>query len=220
MNSFSYKEAIGVDMRGFGQIYLSFVKYYHPFLFLCYKAKDYNSIYIKLSLIIISISLHYFVNSLFISNSLLHSIYETGSNDIVKFIPYIIISFIICYILDKLIRYISLSDKNIYSIYSEALYNNAKIRATRVKNLLLVKYIIFYILGFASILIFGYYLATFGAVYQNTQFILVKNFLISYAISLVFPFIIILLPSVFRRFALKDATRQWMFDLSRILQCI
>ena len=185
-----------------------------------YKEKDYNSIYIKLSLIIISISLHYFVNSLFISNSILHAIYETGSVDIGKFILYIIISFIICYVLDKLIRYISLSDNNIYSIYRESLYNNANIRAAQVKKILLVKYIMFYALGFASLLIFGYYLATFGAVYQNTQFILVKNFLISYAFSLMFPFIIIALPSVFRRFALKDSTRQWMFDLSRILQYI
>ena len=220
MNTFTYKEAIGVDMRTFCQIYLSFVKYYHPFLFICYQAKDYNSIYIKLSLIFISISLHYFVNSLFISNSLLHEIYETASVDIGKFIPYIIISFIICYVLDILIRYISLSDNNIYSIYRESLYNNAKIRAAQVRKILLVKYIMFYTLGFASLLIFGYYLATFGAVYQNTQFILVKNFLISYAFSLVFPFIIIALPSVFRRFALKDSTRQWMFDLSRILQYI
>ena len=221
INSFTYKEAMGVDMRTFCQIYLSFIKYYHPFLFLCYKKKDFNSIYIKLSLIFISFSLHYFVNSLFITNSILHDIYVSGNtNDIGKFIPYIIISFIICYVVDKLIRYFSLSDKNIYSIYKEALYNNAKIRATQVRKLLLIKYIIFYVLGFFSTLIFGYYLATFGAVYQNTQFILVKNFLISYAISLVFPFIIILLPSVFRRFALKDATRQWMFDLSRILQSI
>ena len=151
----------------------------------------------------------------------MHEIYETGNtNNIGKFIPYIIISFIICYILDKVIRYISLSDNNIYSVYTEVLFNNAKIRARKVKNLLLIKYITFYVLGLISILIFGYYLATFGAVYQNTQFILIKNVLISYAISLVFPFIIIALPSEFRRFALKDATRQCMFNLSRILQYI
>ena len=221
INSFTYKEAMGVDMRTFCQIYLSFIKYYHPFLFLCYKKKDFNSIYIKLSLIFISFSLHYFVNSLFITNSILHDIYVSGNtNDIGKFIPYIIISFIICYVVDKLIRYFSLSDKNIYSIYKEALYNNAKIRATQVRKLLLIKYIIFYVLEFFSTLIFGYYLATFGAVYQNTQYILIKNVLISYVMSLLLPFIIILLPSVFRRFALKDATRQWMFDLSRILQNI
>ena len=151
----------------------------------------------------------------------MHDIYVSGNtNDIGKFIPYIIISFIICYVVDKLIRYFSLSDKNIYSIYKEALYNNAKIRATQVRKLLLIKYIIFYVLGFFSTLIFGYYLATFGAIYQNTQYILIKNVLISYVMSLLLPFIIILLPSVFRRFALKDATRQWMFDLSRILQNI
>ena len=189
--------------------------------FHCYKKKDFNSIYIKLSLIFISFSLHYFVNSLFITNSILHDIYVSGNtNDIGKFIPYIIISFIICYVVDKLIRYFSLSDKNIYSIYKEALYNNAKIRSTQVRKLLLIKYIIFYVLGFFSTLIFGYYLATFGAVYQNTQYILIKNVLISYVMSLLLPYIIILLPSVFRRFALKDATRQWMFDLSRILQNI
>ena len=219
INSFTYKQAIGVDMRTFKQIYISFVKFYHPILFLCNKTKDYNSIYIKFSLILISFSLHYFVNSLFISKSILHEIYETGNtNNIGKFIPYIIISFIICYILDKVIRYISLSDNNIYSVYTEALFNNAKIRARKVKNLLLIKYITFYTLGLISILIFGYYLATFGAVYQNTQFILIKNVLMSYAISLVFPFIIIVLPSMFRRFALKDATRQCMFNFSRILQ--
>ena len=206
-------------MRTFKQIYISFVKFYHPILFLCNKTKDYNSIYVKISLILISFSLHYFVNSLFISKSILHEIYETdNTNNIGKFIPYIIISFIICYILDKVIRYISLSDNNIYSVNTEALFNNAKIRARKVKNLLLIKYITFYTLGLISILIFGYYLATFGAVYQNTQFILIKNVLMSYAISLVFPFIIIVLPSMFRRFALKDATRQCMFNFSRILQ--
>ena len=221
LNSFTYKQAIGVDLRTFKQIYKSFVKYNHPLFFIFSKTKDYNSIYIKVSLIFISLSLYYFVNSLFITKSTVHDIYEKeNSNDIVKYIPYIIVSFIICYALDKIIKYVSLSGNSILSIKQESLYNNAKIRATQVRKILPIKYICFYILGFVSVLIFGYYIATFSSVYQNTQFVLIKNFLISYAISLVFPFIIILLPSVFRRFALKDATRQWMFDLSRVLQYI
>ena len=221
INSFTYMQAIGVDMRSFRQIYFSFIKYYHPILFLFNQTKDYNSKYIKMSLIIFSFSLYYFVNSLFITKTLIHKIYEKGNtNDIGLFIPYILISFIICYILDKIIRYISLSDSCIYSVYVEALYNNAKIRANQVRKLLFVKYICFYILGFTSLLIFGYYLATFGSVYQNTQYILIKNVIISYVISLIFPFIIIALPSILRRYALKDATRQCIFKLSRILQNI
>ena len=219
INYFTYKEAIGVDMRTFKQIYISFVEYYHPLIFLCYKGKDYNTIYIKLSLILIIFSLNYFLNAIFITKQMIHEIYETkNNNDIGKFIPYIFASFIICYVLDRLIRFFSLSDDNILSVSKEVLYNNAKIKAYKSRKILFYKYICFYSLGIASIIMFGYYLATFGAVYQNTQFILIKNALISYVIYLVFPFIMIALPSIFRRYALKDATRQWMFDLSRVLQ--
>ena len=219
INSFTYKEAIGVDMRTFKQIYISFVEYYHPLIFLCYKGKDYNTIYIKLSLILIAFSLNYFLNAIFITKSMIHEIYETkNNNDIGKFIPYIFASFIISYVLDRLIRFFSLSDNNILSVSKEVLYNNAKIKAYKSRKILFYKYICFYSLGIASIIMFGYYLATFGAVYKNTQFILIKNALISYVIYLVFPFIMIALPSIFRRYALKDATRQWMFDLSRVLQ--
>ena len=221
LNSFTYREAIGVDMRSFKQIYFSLIKYYHPILFLFNKNKNYNSIYIKMSLILFSFSLYYFVNSLFITKSLVHKVYEKGNtNNIGLFIPYIILSFIICYTLDKIIRYGALSDYSIYKIYTESLYNNAKIRAKNVRKLLFVKYICFYLLGFASLLIFGYYLAAFGSVYKNTQYILIKNVIISYVISLVFPFIIIVLPSILRRYALKDATRQCIFNLSRYLQYI
>ena len=57
LNSFTYKQAIGVDLRSFRQIYKSFVKYNHPLFFIFSKTKDYNSIYIKVSLIFISLSL-------------------------------------------------------------------------------------------------------------------------------------------------------------------
>ena len=184
------------------------------------QAIDYNSKYIKASLVLISFSLYYFVNCLFITQNMIHNMYEKSDNNLGMFFPYIFISFIICYILERIIRYGSLSYDNIYSVDKENLYNNAKIRASQVRKILFWKYICFYILGFFSILFFGYYISAFGAVYQNTQFILIKNTIISYIFSLVFPFIIIIIPSVLRRYSLKDATRQWMFDLSRYLQGI
>ena len=220
LNSFTYKQAIGVDMRPFKHIYLSFIKYNHPILSLCNKTKDYNSKYIKASLVLISFSLYYFVNCLFITQNMIHNMYEKSDNNLGMFFPYIFISFIICYILERIIRYGSLSYDNIYSVDKENLYNNAKIRASQVRKILFWKYICFYILGFFSILFFGYYISAFGAVYQNSQFILIKNTIISYIFSLVFPFIIIIIPAVLRRYSLKDATRQWMFDLSRYLQGI
>ena len=221
LNSFTYKEAIGIDLRYFKPIYVSFIKYNHPIISLFTKNNDYNSIYIKASLIIISFSLYYFVNSLFITQTIIHKVYVSGEiYNIELFIPYIIFSFLICYVLDRIMRYGSLSYDNIYSVYKENLYINAKIRANIVKKLIFVKYICFYIIGFLSILLFGYYLAVFGAVYQRTQYILIKNTLISYIISLVFPFFIIIIPSILRRYSLKEATRQNIYKLSKYLQYI
>jgi H+/Cl- antiporter ClcA len=131
---------------------------------------------------------------------------------------YIIISSIICYAMDKIIKFIFLSDYNILSIYKEALFNNAKIRAKQVRKVLLIKYVLFYIIGIIYIIFSGYYLSIFGAVYRNTQFILIKNIILSYAISSIFPFIIIIIPSLLRRYALKDSTRGWVFNISRYLQ--
>ena len=162
-------------MRPFKHIYLSFIKYNHPILSLCNKTKDYNSKYIKASLVLISFSLYYFVNCLFITQNMIHNMYEKSDNNLGMFFPYIFISFIICYILERIIRYGSLSYDNIYSVDKENLYNNAKIRASQVRKILFWKYICFYILGFFSIFFFGYYISAFGAVYQNTQFILIKN---------------------------------------------
>ena len=115
-------------------------------------------------------------------------------------------------------RYVSLSDNDIYSISNEALYNNAKIKAAQAKKILLIKSICFYCVGVILVIFFGYYLSTFSAVYRNTQIILIKNVLISYALSLIFPFIIIAFSSILRRYALKDSTRQWIYNIGRLLQ--
>ena len=131
---------------------------------------------------------------------------------------YIIISSIICYVLDKIIKFIFLSDNNIFSVYKEALFNNAKIRAKEVRKIIFIKYLLFFIFGFVYIIFSGYYLSIFGAVYKNTQFILIKNIILSYAISSLIPFITMILPSVLRRYALKDSTRGWIFNFSTYLQ--
>ena len=50
---------------------------------------------------------------------------------------------------------------------------------------------------------FWYFIACFCAVYRNTQFILIKNTLISFSLSMVYPFGLNLLPGFFRIPALR-----------------
>ena len=59
----------------------------------------------------------------------------------------------------------------------------------------------------------------FDAVYRNTQFLLIKDTLISFGLSLVLPFIIYLIPGLLRIPALTDPekSKKCLYDLSKIL---
>ena len=60
----------------------------------------------------------------------------------------------------------------------------------------------------------------FGAVYPNTQLYLLKDTLLSFGQSLILPFVINLLPGLFRIPALANRRikRKCLYYLSRILQ--
>ena len=62
----------------------------------------------------------------------------------------------------------------------------------------------------------------FGAIYRNTQLYLLKDTLISIGLSLILPFIIYLLPGLFRIYYLSNTNkkRECLYNFSRILQSI
>ena len=68
----------------------------------------------------------------------------------------------------------------------------------------------------------------FGTIYKNTQLHLIKDTLISFAMSLLYPFGIYLLPGIFRIPALsnrkkknkKDDAGKYLYNLSKILQTL
>ena len=69
---------------------------------------------------------------------------------------------------------------------------------------------------------FWYYLSCFCALYNNTQVHLVKDTLMSFTLSLFYPFILNLIPGVFRISALnsKDKNSKCLYKLSQVLQLI
>ena len=62
----------------------------------------------------------------------------------------------------------------------------------------------------------------FGTIFMNTQFHLLKDNLISFSLSLIYPFIINLLPGLFRIPSLSDPKKkkECLYKLSRILQIL
>ena len=59
--------------------------------------------------------------------------------------------------------------------------------------------------------VFWYFITCFCAVYANTQIILIKDILISYGISMIYPFLINLVPGIFRIRSLKASKKDKEF---------
>ena len=121
-----------------------------------------------------------------------------------------------------IIKYFFLSERNILKVKSQATLSSVYDIADKSKKKLIIKYIIFFILGILFLGFFWVLLSSFSAVYQNTQIFIFKNTLISFAISICYPFLISILPSLFRIISLKTKTQNYecMFKLSKFLQIL
>ena len=72
------------------------------------------------------------------------------------------------------------------------------------------------------LIFFWYYLSCFCVVYKNTQLHLIKDTLISFCLSLIYPLFINLLPGIFRIIAINSPKKEQkcLFFISKILQLI
>ena len=71
-------------------------------------------------------------------------------------------------------------------------------------------------------LFFWYFISCFCSVYKNTQIILIKDTLISFGLSMLYPFGLNLLPGLFRIPALKDINKnkKYLYKLSGFVALI
>ena len=93
-------------------------------------------------------------------------------------------------IINLIIKYLSLSEKNILEIKRE---NNIKFLNKKVKDLyrvLKTKFAMFFIFSLLLLLFFTYYITCFCGIYVNIQFHLLKDSAISFGLSLLYPFLI------------------------------
>ena len=87
-------------------------------------------------------------------------------------------------------------------------------------NKLKVKFGAFFFLSFIFLLIFLAYITCFCGIYKNTQIHLIKDTVIGFGLSLLYPFGICLIPGIFRIPALnaKKKDSEYMYKFSKILQ--
>ena len=118
------------------------------------------------------------------------------------------------------IKLIFLSERNILAIKNEEDKEVVVDMDEKVRRCLIIKYIIFYVLGFLFLILFWYYLSSFCAVYQNSQIFLFLNTFVSFCISLIYPFFINIFPGIFRIYSLRNGNKSCAYNFSKGLQVL
>ena len=229
LNDMDYESALKYDERSYLEYYFSLIKTKHDLIFTFFYNKDYNSKIIKIDLFFVNFVMNYTINALFFSDDTMHKIYEEkGKFQLLYQLPQIIYSSIIFSVLTALLQLLALSEEGILDFKHNKNVDNIDKRKIELNNILKTKLILFFIISTIFFLIFWYYLSMFCATYVNTQIHLIKDTLISFGMSLLYPFGIYLLPGIFRIHALlnrnknskKNEAGKYIYNLGKILQIL
>ena len=117
-------------------------------------------------------------------------------------------------------KFLALSEKNILDIKKIKEIKNYKKKAKKIIKCLKIKFLFFFIFSFIFLILFWYYLSCFCVVYRNTQVYLLEDTLISFGLSLLYPFGFYLLPGLFRIPSLKKSKekKECLYSFSQIIQ--
>ena len=156
---------------------------------------------------------------MFYSDSTMHKIYvEDGLFDFTYQLPQMLYSFIISSILENILNYLGLYEKDIIEFKKDKkIYKKNIIK--KILFYIKIKMVLFNTIDYILLLFFWIYLGCFCAVYKNTQIHLLIDVSSSFAISIITPFIYIILPCILRIISLKDINgkKHLLFKISNFL---
>ena len=218
INILNYENSLLIDNRNFLNIYYSFLEYSQLIIFTFITKTDFNLKQIKISLFIFSFILFLTFNTLFFTDESMSHIYKQGGTfDFIYNLPKTIFSGVCCGVINFLLKFLSLSQKDIDKLNK---INNEKDKIKEInkyRKIWYCKIIIFYILIFLFIELFQIYVGTFCTIYKNTQKHLIKSTLISFILSMIYPFGICLLTAIFRKISLMKKNK-FLFLISKLFQ--
>ena len=124
--------------------------------------------------------------------------------------------------LNTILKLLALSNNSIIKFKNDKTNGDFDKRKTNLENNLRIKFILYFLMSFIFLIFFWYYVSMFGAIYRNTQIHLLKDTLISFGLSLIYPFGIYLIPGIFRIPALSNRKnkRICLYKASLFIQAI
>ena len=176
-----------------------------------------------MDLFFIGFTIEYTVNALFFDDNTMHEIYiNKGIFDLNSQLPIALYSFLISMILNIPLASLGLPNEIIITFKLNQIRNGNKKRRAKLINCIKLKFVFYFIISSIFLLFFWYYISMFGVIYKNIQFHLLKDTLMSTGLSLLIPFIIYILPGIFRIPSLsnRNKKRVCLYNFSKIFQLL
>ena len=99
--------------------------------------------------------------------------------------------------------------------------NEAREKSKCVIRCIKLRINLYYILSFIFVLAFGFYIACFCTIFENTQLNLIISMFSSWAMSLLYPFAICFVTTIFRKLALGCKCKcKFLYLINKVLQMI
>ena len=213
--------ALKLDKRTYCNYYIYLLGRSQLLLFTFITKNDCNIRSLKISMFIIFLSLSYAINILFFTDDTIHDILKIeGRFDILNELPKILYSSLISSVMNTLIVILALSENNILQLKNS--YERIDKRVKKLKKILIIKFIFFFLLGFLLLFISWYYVSCFCLIYKNTQLYAIADTAINFGLSLIFPFGFCLIPGIFRIASLraKNKNCEKMYIFSKFIRDI
>ena len=237
-----FKEAKNKDFRSFIHLYWNILSLRHSLINLfswitCFNiTNSFIPFQIKIIKIIFMIMLNIFINSLILTQDYFENKFyyfnnkyniqyveyenKISSSEKIKYsmnkcFPRVIISFIICFIIQELIEYIFFCErKKIYNtLFLKGLINN---KANNLLRKIRIKYYIFIFINFCLMGIFFIYITNFCGVYIGGIFDFISAGICTFILLFIAPFVTSLIISFLRYKGLKKSNKI-LYKISQIL---
>ena len=217
LNNANYTIAEKYDDRGYLRLYWSLLKLKQMFIFTFYTSTDYNIRVLKIALFILFFAFYFAFTALFFNDSIMREIYiYKGNTNAAVHIPNIILSSLCCIIMNFIVRFVTLSERDISKINCETDAENKKKLCKSTEKILKIKVIILFAVSFILLGICWYYVSAFCAVFKNSQGHYFVNVFVAFLVCNLWPCITSLIPPIFRKKGLNNKS-PCMYKASQII---
>jgi hypothetical protein len=217
LNMADYEDAKKHDKRSYMKYYWSLLKRKQIFLFTFYTSTDHNLRIVKEALFILFVTFFFAFTALFFNDKIMREIYiYKGNTDAAIYVTNIILSSFCCLIMNLIIRFVSINERDVYNILKEKNTEERLVLAEKTKRCQKIKIAILFTISILLIGLFWYYVSAFCAIFKNSQKIYFINFSLCFFICNLLPVLTCFIPTIMRKIALMKYNKT-LYKASQIV---